>query len=127
MVPADGSGSGARTDGAGADVMPTTLKTAAESYSRAKTLSRATRNEYLSTLRKWKRCPTPSLSLERTRSYGSDEPCDRQSGAVRGTGVTAVSVPCNLRCPPCILHGKPCGCRGRLEVSLRPNSRPRRH
>src|SRR5215467_10407368 len=33
--------------------MPTTLKTAAESYLRAKALSRATRNEYLSTLRKW--------------------------------------------------------------------------
>ena len=41
--------------GAGADVMPTTLKTAAESYLRAKALSRATRNEYLSTLRKWER------------------------------------------------------------------------
>jgi hypothetical protein len=38
--------------GAGADEMPTTLKTAAESYLRAKALSRATRNEYLSTLRK---------------------------------------------------------------------------
>jgi hypothetical protein len=35
--------------------MPTTLKTAAESYLRAKALSRATRNEYLSTLRKWDR------------------------------------------------------------------------
>ena len=33
--------------------MPTTLKTAAESYFRAKALSRGTRNEYLSTLRKW--------------------------------------------------------------------------
>ncbi len=33
--------------------MPTTLKTAAESYLRAKALSRGTRNEYLSTLRKW--------------------------------------------------------------------------
>jgi hypothetical protein len=35
--------------------MPTTLKTAAESYLRAKALSRGTRNEYLSTLRKWDR------------------------------------------------------------------------
>jgi len=35
--------------------MPTTLKMAAESYLRAKALSRATRNEYLSTLRKWER------------------------------------------------------------------------
>jgi hypothetical protein len=35
--------------------MPTTLKSAAESYLRAKALSRGTRNEYLSTLRKWER------------------------------------------------------------------------
>ena len=35
--------------------MPTTLKTAAESYLRGKALSRGTRNEYLSTLRKWER------------------------------------------------------------------------
>ena len=53
MVPVDRSGRGAETNGAGADAMPTTLKTAAESYLRAKALSRATRNEYLSTLRKW--------------------------------------------------------------------------
>jgi len=33
--------------------MPTTLITATESYLRAKTLSRGTRNEYRSTLRKW--------------------------------------------------------------------------
>jgi hypothetical protein len=33
--------------------MPTTLKTVAESYSRAKALALATRNEYLSTPRKW--------------------------------------------------------------------------
>jgi hypothetical protein len=33
--------------------MPTTFKAAAESYLRAKALSRGTRNEYLSTLRKW--------------------------------------------------------------------------
>jgi hypothetical protein len=39
--------------GTGPDEMPTMLKLAAESYLRAKALSRATRNEYLSTLRKW--------------------------------------------------------------------------
>src|SRR5262245_14892151 len=53
MVPADRSGREAETYSAGADAMPTTLQTAAESYLRAKALSRATRNEYLSTLRKW--------------------------------------------------------------------------
>jgi hypothetical protein len=47
MVHADQSGRGAGMSSAGADEMPTTLKTAAESYSRAKALSRATRNEYL--------------------------------------------------------------------------------
>jgi hypothetical protein len=52
MGPADRSGRGEGTHGAGADVMPTTLKTVAENYLRAKALSRATRNEYLSTLRK---------------------------------------------------------------------------
>jgi len=36
-------------------MMPTTLKTAAEGYLRAEALSRATRNEYLSTLRKWEK------------------------------------------------------------------------
>jgi len=35
--------------------MPTTLKTAAESYLRAKALSRGTLNEYSSTLRKWEK------------------------------------------------------------------------
>ena len=35
--------------------MSTTFKSAAESYARAKGLSRGTRNEYLSTLRKWER------------------------------------------------------------------------
>jgi hypothetical protein len=45
MGPADRSGGGAGISGAGADEMPTTLKTAAESYLRAKALSRATRNE----------------------------------------------------------------------------------
>jgi hypothetical protein len=33
--------------------MPTTLRTAAENYLRAKTVSPGTRNEYLATLRKW--------------------------------------------------------------------------
>ena len=41
--------------GAGADEMPMTLKTAAESYLRAKALSLATRNEYLATLRRWEK------------------------------------------------------------------------
>jgi hypothetical protein len=36
-----------------ADEMSTTLRMAAESYVRAKALSRGTCNEYLSTLRKW--------------------------------------------------------------------------
>ena len=36
--------------------MPTTLKAAVESYPRAKCLSRGTRNEYFSTLRKWEQC-----------------------------------------------------------------------
>ena len=49
MSPADLTAGGAQTGGAGADEMATTLKTAAESYLRAKALSRATRNEYLST------------------------------------------------------------------------------
>src|SRR3954469_21321709 len=35
--------------------MPTTFKSAAGSYARAKDLSRGTRNEYLSTIRKWER------------------------------------------------------------------------
>src|SRR5260370_33163766 len=51
IQPVGGAGSG----DAGADEMPTTLKTAAESYLRAKSLSRGTRNEYLSTLRKWEK------------------------------------------------------------------------
>jgi hypothetical protein len=54
------------------------------------------------------------------------------------TAVTAVCVPRNLRCPSRILHGKPCahhasctanpvGAADALGVSVRPNSRPRRH
>ena len=35
--------------------MSTTFKSAAESYARAKGLSRGTRNEYTSTIRKWER------------------------------------------------------------------------
>jgi hypothetical protein len=35
--------------------MPTTLRTAAETCLRAKSLSRGTRNEYLPTLRKWEK------------------------------------------------------------------------
>ncbi len=41
--------------GVGAALMSTTLKAAVESYLRAKTISRSTRNEYFSTLRKWER------------------------------------------------------------------------
>jgi hypothetical protein len=55
MGPADLTAGWAQTGGAGADEMATTLKTAAESHLRAKALSRATRNEYQSTLRKWER------------------------------------------------------------------------
>ena len=55
MVHADRWRRVAGMSGAKADEMPTTLKTAADSYLRAKALSRATRNEYLSTLRKWER------------------------------------------------------------------------
>src|SRR5712691_6103420 len=39
--------------GPGASQMRTTFNAAVESYLRAKTLSRGTRNEYFSTLRKW--------------------------------------------------------------------------
>ena len=42
--------------------MPTTLRTAAEGYLRAKALSRGTRNEYLSTLRKWEQWGAASRS-----------------------------------------------------------------
>src|SRR5690349_298498 len=55
MDRADLTAGGAQSGGAGADEMATSLKTAAESYLRAKALSRGTRNEYLSTLRKWER------------------------------------------------------------------------
>src|SRR4051812_1689041 len=44
---------GASAGGTGAAPMSTTLNAAIESYLRAKNLSRGTRNEYLSTLRKW--------------------------------------------------------------------------
>jgi hypothetical protein len=37
----------------GSPPMRTTLNAVAESYFKAKTLSRGTRNEYFSTLRKW--------------------------------------------------------------------------
>jgi site-specific recombinase XerD len=41
--------------GVGVALMSTTLKAAVESYLRARTMSRSTRNEYFSTLRKWER------------------------------------------------------------------------
>jgi hypothetical protein len=73
MVHSDRSDRGARMGGAGADEMPTTLKTAAESYLRAKGLSRATRNEYFSTLRKWERwgggIPVEQLQRKDVREF----------------------------------------------------------
>ena len=59
----DRSDSEATVGGAGADDMPTTLQTAAESYLRAKALSRRTRSEYLSTLR------TSTFPSHRSRSW----------------------------------------------------------
>ena len=58
MTPSDANGEQdlgikAITGGAGADQMRTSLNAAVESCLRAKTLSRGTRNEYSSTLRKW--------------------------------------------------------------------------
>src|SRR5579884_3400888 len=50
-----GLGMEAIAGGVGAALMSTTLKAAVESYLRAKTRSRSTRNEYFSTLRKWER------------------------------------------------------------------------
>ena len=52
---------------AGADAIPTTLRTAAEGYFRAKALSRGSRNEYLTTLRKWEEwgAGTPIEQLQR--------------------------------------------------------------
>ena len=53
--------------------MPTTLKIAEESYLRARALSRATRNEYLSTLRKWERwgdgIPVEQLARKDIREF----------------------------------------------------------
>jgi hypothetical protein len=48
-----GAAFGSSAVGTGAGQMPTTLNAAIESYLRAKNLSRGTRNEYRSTLRKW--------------------------------------------------------------------------
>jgi hypothetical protein len=47
--------------------MTTTLKDAVETYLRAKTVSRGTRNEYSSTLRKWEQwgAITPIEELQR--------------------------------------------------------------
>jgi hypothetical protein len=53
--------------------MPTTLETATESYLRAKGLSRTTRNEYVSTLRKWQRSggsiPVERLQCKDVREF----------------------------------------------------------
>jgi hypothetical protein len=58
-----------------ADETPITLKTVAESYLRAKALSRATRYEYLSTLRKWERW-----------GVGSRRSCERGTASARAVG-----------------------------------------
>src|SRR5262249_23313544 len=59
--------------GAGADHMPTTLNSAVESYLRAKALSRGTRNEYFSTLRKWEQwgggVPIEQLRRKEVREF----------------------------------------------------------
>src|SRR5262249_11883855 len=44
---------GAKTRGVGGNPMQTTLSAVVQSYLHAKRLARATRNEYLSTVRKW--------------------------------------------------------------------------
>ena len=53
--------------------MPTALKAAVESYLRAKTLSRGTRNEYLSTVRKWEQwgggAPIEELQHKQIREF----------------------------------------------------------
>jgi integrase len=63
----------ATTSEAGADKMQTTLKTAVESYLRAKTLSRGTRNEYFTTLKKWEqwggRVPIEDLRRKEIREF----------------------------------------------------------
>ena len=51
--PANQLGVAAWAGGAGANEMETSLKTAVDSYLRAKTVSRGTCNEYASTIRKW--------------------------------------------------------------------------
>src|SRR5271165_6871707 len=51
--PTEKMSTGATTGGVGPDQMQTTFRAAVESYLRAKPLSRGTRNEYFSTLRKW--------------------------------------------------------------------------
>ena len=49
-----GSSIGAEAGDLGAESMPVNFETAVESYLRAKNLSRGTRDEYFSTVRKWK-------------------------------------------------------------------------
>src|SRR5262245_62049035 len=53
MPPAPQEGIGTKPGGIGEAPMRTSFTAAAESYLRAKSLSRGTRNEYRSTLRKW--------------------------------------------------------------------------
>ena len=53
--------------------MATTLKAAVENYLRAKTVSRGTRNEYFSTVRKWERwgggAPIEELQRKQIREF----------------------------------------------------------
>src|SRR5829696_7152435 len=57
----------------GADEMATHLKAAVESYLRAKSLSRGTRNEYASTVRKWEQwggaVPIEDLRRKEVREF----------------------------------------------------------
>jgi hypothetical protein len=86
MVSADLTAGGAQSGGAGAVAMPTTLKMAAESYLRAKALSLATRNEDLSTLRKWERWGG-GIPVEQLRRKDLREFLDRvYEQAVKGEG-----------------------------------------
>jgi hypothetical protein len=93
MVLADRSGREAETNSAGADAMPTTLKTAAEGYLRAKALSLATRNEYLSTLRKWEAWGG-GIPIEQLRRKDLREFLDRvYEQAVKDQGRTPAARP----------------------------------
>ena len=81
--------------------MSTSLESAVESYLRARNLSRGTRNEYASTLRKWKQWG-PSISIEDPSRKDIREFLDRvqeEAIAEQGTnsGRTANKARENLR------------------------------